>query len=63
MRQYKPDMMTILVLVVAVGFVATASAQAEDSGNKFYVSSVDTPFCINAWKDIKTCVSASYKPS
>lgn len=34
MRRYKPDMLAILVILVAIGVITTASIQAQEIGNK-----------------------------
>lgn len=34
MRCYKPDMLTVLVILVAIGVITTASIQAQEIGNK-----------------------------
>lgn len=58
MRRYKPDMMTVLVILVAIGVIMTTSIQAQESRNNrsFFITKKSASCIDKSIRDL-SCIS------
>lgn len=57
MRRYKPDMMTVLVILVAIGVITTASIQAQEAHNRQPAYMQASANCIDVFSSPVSCRS------